>query len=440
MNTSDKSRERSFVLNAFRPGTAIDTPRRFAGRKQHIAALSDAIQTHGTCPVIFGERGLGKTSVAMQIDRIARGDIELLQDLDLSQHAIPEGQRYATFYLACTDDIRSKNELLHRIINLSAGHIDDFSGLRLESESKKNKVDLKVFQSEVVSSYTARHRLQEYINLSVEEQLLVCLNWVADKLQRPVLVILDEFDRVRSHHGLASLIKSASSETLKFMLVGVAHDVSSLLMEHQSLERLLVPVSIERMSDAELEKIIVLVVRTLRDHQLAVGFDSDAAKSLVKAAQGLPWFIHILGQDALIAAYDARESTITSADIQSVINHIATSRYARQFQDQYLNVVGDSFHREIVLRAFARWPSRDIPTSEIYPIAHALGVSNPSQCVKELMTVRCGRTLAKAPFRAKGTYAFTNIMFKRYVNLRRAVYSRLDERIDAAWEAHFGTR
>ena len=113
--------KRQTVLNAFRPNAAIDVPSVFAGRRAAISELTDAIRTHGSCPLIFGERGLGKTSLAFQIQRIALGDVELLENLHLSDRALGETETFTTFYIVCSDEVSSKEQLLQRIINTAQG-------------------------------------------------------------------------------------------------------------------------------------------------------------------------------------------------------------------------------------------------------------------------------------------------------------------------------
>ncbi len=70
----------------------MDLPAGFAGRRNEILQLADALVSVGTCPVVFGDRGLGKTSIGRQIERIALGDVELLEELGAGDRAIPEGQ------------------------------------------------------------------------------------------------------------------------------------------------------------------------------------------------------------------------------------------------------------------------------------------------------------------------------------------------------------
>ena len=252
-------------------------------------------------------------------------------------------------------------------------------------------------------------------------------------------MIVDEIDRVLNTDGLASFLKSTSSAAIKFILVGIAHNVSTLLRDHESLERIICPVEVGPMSSEELHGIITLVEAELRNNDLNIVFEEDARERLVKSAAGLPWFVHILGQEALTTAYDSNQSAVTQAHVDAALTSLTKNRFARPFEDRYLIAVGDSRPREYVMRLFAKWEARDIPTSEIYPVAHSLDVSNPSVYVKELLRARNGKVLAKAPFRESGgIYSFTNAMFKRYVQLRPSVYGLADEQVVEAWKKHRG--
>jgi hypothetical protein len=53
------------------------------------------------------------------------------------------------------------------------------------------------------------------------------------------LLIVDERDRLKDASGLAALTKTASSERLKLLLVGIAQNLSDLIDDHQSVERML---------------------------------------------------------------------------------------------------------------------------------------------------------------------------------------------------------
>jgi len=68
----------SVLMNAFRPAKEVDDPEFFAGRARPVKQLTDSLHVPGSCPIIFGNRGLGKTSLAIQMKYIAMGDSTLL--------------------------------------------------------------------------------------------------------------------------------------------------------------------------------------------------------------------------------------------------------------------------------------------------------------------------------------------------------------------------
>ena len=71
------------VENAFQPSREVEDVERFAGRR---AAVSDSyfgLLSAGTNIAVVGNRGVGKSSLARQILRIAKGDNSLLVRLKL---------------------------------------------------------------------------------------------------------------------------------------------------------------------------------------------------------------------------------------------------------------------------------------------------------------------------------------------------------------------
>jgi len=92
-----------------------------------------------------------------------------------------------------------------------------------------------------------------------------------------------------------------------------------------------------------------------------------------------------------------------------------------------------------VLRLFAKWLDLDLPTSDLYPLAHELHVANPAQLVKQLMSPQYGAVLVRPPYTAASVFRFANAMFKRYANLRDNVYHGVQEDVDAVWEAKLKT-
>lgn len=425
---------RAVFVNAFQPATEVDEPARFAGRREQVKDLVEALHVLGSIPLIYGDRGLGKSSLSAQLARIAQGDVELLEHLAMRHLALEEDSRFLTFSVTCTDATRDLTGLLQLCINsvegleFSAEDESSSSARKLVDRSTRRRVTLKIFESEVMKRYTTELRRRSYQQLGKEEQLIQLCDLLVDTYGQPVMFFVDELDRLESTAGLASFLKAASRPSLKFTLIGIA-SVHSDLLDHQSVSRLLIPVRVPPMQRDELCEIVHQAQLFLSSQGATVRFTDDAKERLAERAEGFPWFVHVLGQAALLRAVDDGESVVVVADVEAGARALTANRFAQQYNDQYQNVVRDSITREITLRLFALWQGADIPTSAIYPLARSLGVTNPSILKGHLCSAGYGAPLYTPAFQKRGLLRFRDRMFKTYICLRPSVYANVDEEV-----------
>jgi Cdc6-like AAA superfamily ATPase len=293
---------------------------------------------------------------------------------------------------------------------------------------------LKIFEAESIRRYENAKSRPSYQNLSLTEKLEQLVRIIVDSYHQPVLFIIDELDRLQSTRGLASFIKAASNESLKFLLVGISFNIGSLLADHQSLERSIVPVRLPPMNDDELYEIVEKAEAYLSDEDIALRFDHFATLKIVEYASGFPWFVHVIGQSALLLADDAGREEVVESDVIRAVDTITANRFVQQFSDMYLNIVRNSYQREIVLRTFASWRAPDIPTSEIYRVLKTkLGVSNPSVYKRQLTSREYGRVIHTPPNRNPALVRFANEMFKIYIRLVPSVYTDVDAKVRGAF-------
>ena len=429
--------DRSTVLNAFRPNAEIDDPASFAGRRFEVEELVDALLTDGACPIIYGDRGLGKTSLALQGERIALGDVQLLQNYNIEDRALPEEQRFVTVYMSCTETMRTSKAIFQALINQAEGYTslrDVDASDKPEKRESTRTLKLKFFETKTKKTFS-RSAPVSYAELGADEKLLAILGDIHESHSSPVLLIIDELDRVRDTGGLASFIKNHCGGWLRIILVGIAQNLSTLLSEHQSIERKIAPIRVKRMPKQELVSIIKNSEETLGDTEVQVGFDGSAVSKIVESSRGFPWFVHLLGQESLLRTWENGEVVVTENRVVNAIDNLSKNRFAQQFSDLYNASVKDSYHREIVLRLLAKWWDDDVPISEIYKSAKIAGVSNPSQYKKHLTQERYGRSIVDASHDSSGIVRFRNAMFKRYVDLRHSTFSGVKEGVDQIWEA-----
>jgi hypothetical protein len=306
---------------------------------------------------------------------------------------------------------------------------------QLVDRTTRRKLTLKVVELESTKRYQTESARLSYQDLNREEKLVQLCELLGNAYRQPVLFIIDELDRMQTTKGLASFLKAASGPNLKFMLVGIASNISEMLDDHQSLERRLVSINVPIMTRSELRQIVTQAMKYLDERQLVFEFTEDATNRLARVAAGFPWFVHVLGQASLVEVSDRGETIIQEVDIARAVVGVVENRFAQQFADMYQNAVRDSAPREMTLRAFAKWTAADIPTSEIYKILRAREVSirNPSMYRGHLCRDEFGGLLFTPAFQKRGLVRFRNEMFKAYVRLRPSIYNGTDERVNEAW-------
>src|SRR4029453_5011284 len=127
---------KTILTNVFHPGKEFDDPALFSGRSMQVVDLPKAMHAEGSCPIIYGDRGLGKSSLALQAQRIAMGDPSLLQlqetapaprltdvpslqfdNAGVEEWAFSQEESYLAFYVACSDATPTTKSVLQRLIN-----------------------------------------------------------------------------------------------------------------------------------------------------------------------------------------------------------------------------------------------------------------------------------------------------------------------------------
>lgn len=435
---------RATFVNAFQPATEVDEPARFAGRRKQVSEMADALHLIGSIPLIYGDRGLGKSSLGAQLQRIARGDVELLDHLDLRHLALEEDARFMTFTVTCTDATKDLQGLLQLCINAverieftQNPSMKDTRG-RLVDRTTRKGLTLKFFTLETSRRYETERQRRSYEDLNLEGRLSQVCEVLTTTYGQPVMFIVDELDRLTDPRGLASFLKSVSGPKLKFTLIGIASNHSELLGDHESVVRQLNPIHLPPMTDAELGEIVAQVEDFLAVQGQPMEITETARRELVQLAGGFPWFVHVLGRAALLRAIDHQAGSVLVVweDVEAARKGLAENRFAQQFKDQYQNAVRDSKGREVMLRVAALWAATDIPTSELNRIAYSLNVTNTSGYKSQLCSADFGSPLTTPVFQERGLLRFKDQMFKTYVRMRPSIHPSVDEETAAAYEAY----
>jgi len=424
------------IENAFQPAREIISPDRFAGRRQSVRDAYYALVSEGSNIAIIGNRGIGKTSLARQVTNIASGENELLERLEIS---IDEPLDYLPVYFACGDSITNYVDLLNRLITLETGLAEwvyDIPKARKEIESLSPTIkgsvgisSLASLEGSVGSETVSESVLEPAVTQHTIEEVFVNVVHAiieADVARDGILIVVDEFDRVKDSSGFASFLKALATNVpkVKFVIVGVAQDIQNLMKEHKSADRLFAGsiIDLPPMSEEELAEIIHIAERSIDEY---IKFDTKAINLLISLAQGHPYLVHLIGKYALRLAFERSSETISVRDIDEALRTIATRGADPILEGRYKKSVRSSPQREIVLKALAASQGKngEIWTGNAYKRAIDRGVDNASQYVGQLVTDEYGAEIIKIRERY---YRFRDSLFATYVGARPSLFDKVE--------------
>ena len=283
MNDQGLTYEESQVLAAqaakvFQPRTPIATKELFAGRWTELTTVADAVNQPGLHAVIYGERGVGKTSLA----NVVKPTIWALDHVGKEGQDIPE-------------------RLVIKAVGSSGDTFSSIWGkLFLDLSWADNRPTIGI-----IPSTKERVSLVEAFGLS-EPLTVNDVRRVLTNIPGAVFII-DEFDRAakKTSKDFTDLIKALSDFAIDctIVLVGVSGTIDQLISDHASIGRAISQIFLRRMTPKELREILMNAEKSL-----TITFSEEAAKLIVHVSQGLPHYTHLIGLHATRIAVSQRWS------------------------------------------------------------------------------------------------------------------------------------
>ncbi len=303
--------------------------------------VSDAINQDGQHVVIFGERGVGKTSLSNIVGVMFGG-----RDF------------YAPRINCDSNDLFI--DIWRKAFNTLKKQVIAYTVAR---DAKPDPALIGLLDDAVAaaSGYLTPGEVVDHLEL------------LAAKIG--LAIIFDECDRLRIDDvktSLADTIKTLSDQNIKasIVLVGVADNIDTLLEEHRSLERALVQVQMPRMDVAELEEIL-----NRGTEKLQMRIEPKAKRLIADLSRGLPHYVHLLGRHAARTANNRAAHTITEADVWAAIRNSledASASIRSNYLDAVSSVQPDALFRH-VLAACALAPANELGWFSVASVVAPLG-------------------------------------------------------------------
>ena len=415
----------------------IRDARRFVGRTDLIRDCVRALNTSLGLIAVYGKRGVGKSSLLRQIQQIALGDYTIAKQAGLLREIPERPRKYVTVYYACDAMIADANNLLARLCNDQDSEDgllrlvpDDGKQLVEFSRSRDQNVgvDLKVVNwgtKGVASSKYAKvvendvvQTFRYFVTAIVEHQAKKVMH------RDGLLILLDEFDIIRDKSGIGSLIKSLSGPEIKFAICGIGHDLSDLVKDHASVERLIERsvIHVRQMASFESEQILTKAEELFDER---IQFDVGIKSRIAEMSQGYPYFTQLIGRACVEKLNVLNKNVVDEEVLSLVMGDVRDGRAFPTLESTYQRAIGDTKDRQILLHLLADQPEENAMLNEdvgrVYlkksrADAADFKIDYVDQLIPRLVEEKYG-VLSRLSEK-QGVYEFNNPVFRLYVRLR----------------------
>jgi hypothetical protein len=270
-------RVRLALADALAASQPVTSAERLAGRADALAGLIRAIEQQRAHVVLYGERGIGKTSLLHVFAETARE------------------ARYIVLYGSCGVEARFSDMFSTFASEIPLLYHADVSPTDDEGEHDRTFADL--LGAEPIDPRGLADLFQKIVGTRV-------------------LMILDEYDRVRDpafRRDVAELIKNLSDRAARVQLVlaGVASNLEELVGFTPSIRRNLVGMAVGPMAESEMAEIL-----DRAEEASGLVFAPEARALLLRMAAGSPYLVRLLGARSAALALDQDRMTATAADVR----------------------------------------------------------------------------------------------------------------------------
>jgi hypothetical protein len=268
---------RQILAENLTPARAISSPQHLKGRAQKLQQIDRAFNSPGKHVFIYGDRGVGKTSLA-QTAAILR------QSSDAKPILVACGGM--GFLKTMRDAIRS--------------------ALPIGDSVFQKKVEQRLRLGTNFAGYEFSKSLVNGAVPPIESvnDAVLMLKFVSEFHSKEPVIIIDEFDQLENDMDrkfCADIIKQISDQGINIRLIicGIGTSLEDLIGVHLSTGRYIYPIELERLTHDARWDIInsaakALGVEIQQSHLLRIGQISD----------GFPYYVHLMGEQLLWSVFD----------------------------------------------------------------------------------------------------------------------------------------
>lgn len=388
------------------PTRPIQSVEHLEGRAKELDRIHKALFAEGRHIFIYGDRGVGKSS-------LAAAAASQTQSSDASYIDV-----------SCSPDATYKT-----VISNIAQQAIDASRLQKTKRTKNLGVELH-FLKAGMSSETSMNDLHTEIR-SLADAGEILREVAGIHSDRPV-VVLDEFDRLSKDEdkvAFSDLLKYIGDKKvgITFFFTGVGKTLEKLLLGHASTIRQLETIELMKMSwDARWD------IARKAANAFGVEMDDQVCVRIAAVSDGYPYYVHLITEKLMWRVYQA-PSIVTRIErehyicaLQDAIESINAE--LRRPYDKAVSQESDDYEEVLWATADSDFLDRsadDAFTSYKYVMKHrdpfgdrTLDSAGFKLVMAKLKSKSCGQVLVSSRFNKRGWYSYREPLLRGYVRMQ----------------------
>jgi hypothetical protein len=342
-------------VDPFSPDLPINDPDRFSGRYREVDSIVDSLyQLSNKNPVhtiITGDRGIGKSSLLIQVKNLAEGNGKLSNKLKINLGV--ESYDYICAWHDCASD--------QTPADLASGILSKLQNKFFTLWNKLNfELDiagfLKIFQKENKSASAT-----QIVELFCNELTKACKK-AQEQGKTGVILFVDELDRVDPTSGIATFFKLSAERlsregitNVAFFTAGITGAIQNLEQEHGSIYRTFKDVPLPKLEEAEVHEILVNGF-----NKAGFLYERTVIRSIFKISAGYPEPVHLLGSQLLKVSENTH---LTDEDFNTAKRQVVESLRRNKLASMLKNAGSGKYQK--ILEAMAQHTTQNVPLSFI---------------------------------------------------------------------------
>jgi hypothetical protein len=339
----------------------------------------------GLVPLVFGEYGVGKTSMARYLRRAEEAAGRLVHIESVA------GKSLADVMTQCLEKVGYTVQR-RQVSSSSSETADEQSGQAkagigwleaiIGSKRTKSQTSGQVREEEIVVTSPTSSRILEVC----EANALVLL---IDELHKASELFAQELANFLKAYG------NANCRAFKILLLGTASEATRLVNIDPGIDRLITEIHLRAMDEKEARYVVEEGMKSL-----AISISDTEVRKLVDVCVGSPNILQYLCLECAEAAWDRRTRVIEATDVATALREYVESREARLYRTYMaaIETVGDRRYRKRVLHAMAECEDEYVTMEQIREgVTKTVGQAVPSSTLsgplRDLKSAKFGPVL-----------------------------------------------